>query len=180
MNIKTDSIIVEAKRIEEDSLYSAKSHFYNGNRWMKVNFILGGVSAIFSAIAGASALSQFDNHNIIAGILSIIVVGMTAIITFINPNERSTAHHEAGNKYNALRNDTRIFYEIEINSIDYKKAQNEIKMLNERRNKLNHDSYQIPKWAFKKARKGIEEGEAIYNVDKNKTSKKNRIYFLQI
>jgi hypothetical protein len=81
-------------------------------------------------------------------------------------NERSSVHQEAGNKYNALRNDTRIFYDIEINEMDDKKAIDDLKKLNDRRNKLNIGSHLIPKWAFEKARKGIEEGEASYIVDK--------------
>jgi hypothetical protein len=32
---------------------------------------------------------------------------------------------------------------------------------------LNQNSPQISKWAFKRARKGIEEGEANYTIDKN-------------
>ncbi len=160
-----EKIINEAKRIEEDSLYSAKGHFYAGQCWVNTNLWLGGIAAVLSAIAGASALSQFDYHNIVAGSLSIIVAGLTAIITFINPNERASVHQKAGNRYNALRNDTRIFYDIELSEIDDKKATEDLKKLNDRRNKLNLESHQIPKWAFEKARKGIEEGEAKYKVD---------------
>lgn len=164
MNNK-EKIINEAKRIEEDSLYSAKGHFCAGQFWVNINLVLGGISAIFSAFAGASALSKFDYHDIIAGALSLIVVGLTAFMTFIKPNEKSSIHQNAGNKYNALRNDTRIFYDIEINEMDDKKAIDDLKKLNDRRNKLNIESHLIPKWAFKKARKGIEEGEAQYKVD---------------
>jgi len=160
-----EKIINEAKRIEEDSLYSSKGHFYAGQCWLNVNLYLGGITAILSAIAGASALSQFDYHNIVAGGLSIIVAGLTAIIIFINPNEKSFIHRKAGNRYNALRNDARIFYDIELSEADDKKAIEDLKKLNDRRSKLNSESHQIPKWAFEKARKGIEEGEAKYKVD---------------
>lgn len=160
-----DKIINEAKRIEEDSLYSSKGHFYAGQCWTNANLCLGGFTAVLSAIAGASALSKFDNHNIVAGGLSIVVAGLTAVMTFINPNRKATNHNKAGNNYNSLRNDTRIFHEIEINGIDERKAVDDLKKLNDRRNKLNTESDQIPKWAFKKARKGIEEGEAEYKVD---------------
>lgn len=160
-----EKIINEAKRIEEDSLYSSKGHFYAGQCWVNVNLYLGGATAIISAIAGASALAQFDYHNIVAGGLSIIVAGLTAVIIFINPDEKAFIHRKAGNRYNALRNDTRIFYDIELSGVDDKIAIEDLKKLNDRRSKLNSESHQIPKWAFKKARKGIEEGEAKYKVD---------------
>jgi len=163
--ISKEKIIDEAKRIEEDSLHSAKGHFYAGQCWVKVNLWLGSISVIFSAIAGASALSQFDYHNIIAGSLAIIVAGLTAIITFLNPNERASIHLKAGNRYNALKNDARIFYNIKVNEIGDKENVDSLQKLNAQRNKLNIESHQIPKWAFAKARKGIEEGEAKYKVD---------------
>lgn len=161
-----EKIISEAKRIEEDSLYSAKGHFYAGQCWVNVHLWLGGIAVVFSAIAGASALSQFDHHNTIAGGLSIIVAGLTAIITFVNPNERAAVHQKAGNSCNALRNDARIFYDIEASNLEDIKIVESLKKLNDRRNELNLESPQIPKWAFKKARKGIEEGEAEYKIDK--------------
>ncbi len=161
-----EKTITEAKRIEEDCLYSAKGHFYAGQCWGNVHLWLSGISAVLSAIAGVSALSHFDYHNIVAGVFSIIVAGLTGVITFVNPNARASVHHKAGNKYNSLRNDTRIFYEIEVNNLDDSKVVEELKKLNDRRNKLNIESPQIPKWAFEKARKGIEEGEADYKVDK--------------
>ena len=163
--INKEKIINEAKRIEEDSTYSAKGHFSAGQCWVNMNLWLGGIAAVLSAIAGASALSQFDNHNIVAGGLSIIVAGLTAVITFINPSERSSVHQKIGNKYNALKNNARIFYDIEADDMEEKKAIEDLKKLNDKRNKLNLESHQIPKWAFEKARKGSEEGEAKYKVD---------------
>lgn len=163
-----EKIINEAKRIEEDSLYSAKAHFSAGHLWGVVNFWLGTISAVLSAMAGASALSQFFYHNIIAGVLSIIVAGLAAIITFINPDKRSIIYKGAGNKYKALQNNARIFYEIEVttNGTDDKRNLDDLKKLNDERNNLNMESPQIPEWAFKKAKKGIEKGEAEYKVDK--------------
>jgi hypothetical protein len=160
-----EKIINEAKRIEEDSLHSAKGHFYAAQRWVNINLWLGSASAILATIAGTSALSQFDYHSIIAGIFSIIAATSTAIITFINPNEKAATHQRAGNKYNAIRNDVRIFYDIEITKIDDKRAIENLKQLNDRRNKLNINSIQIPKWAFEKGKKGIKEGEAKYKID---------------
>lgn len=161
----TEKIINEAKRIEEDSLYSAKGHFCTGQRWNRLHLWLGTISVAFSAIAGASALSQFDYHNVIAGVISIIVAGLTAVITFINPNDRASIHRRSGNMYSSLKNDARIFYDIEVNKLDDKKAVEDLKILNNRRSKLNLESQIIPDWAFKKARKGIENGEAKYKID---------------
>lgn len=166
MEIIKEKVIKEAKRVEEDSLYSAKGHFIAASFWTNFRLWIGVPTAILSAIAGASALSQFDNHNVIAGILAITVTALTAVTTFLNPNEKANAHQSAGNKYNSLRNKARIFCEIDscgenANQELIKRA----KELTKQRDELNQKSPQIPRWAYKKARKGIEEGEADYKVD---------------
>lgn len=156
----------EAVRIEEDALYSSKSHFYAGQRWSNLHLWIGIPAAVLAAIAGASALSEFQYHSEIAGVLSIIVAALTAVATFVNPSERAITHKNAGNRYNSLRNRSRIFYSIELLSDhDLSNLSEQIKELDEQRNELNEESPQIPKWAFEKARKGIEDGEASYKVD---------------
>lgn len=160
------NIIDEAKRIEEDSTYSAKGHFYASQCWVSTQLWLGGIASVLSGIAGASVLAKYDNFSLIGGILSLIVVTLTAVLTFINPNQRSNEHLSAGNKYNSLKNDARIFHSIKILECDEVSAVKLLEKLNERRNKLNQDSPQIPKWAFEKARKGIEDGESKYLIDK--------------
>jgi len=163
------NLIKEARRIEEDCLYSAKGHFVAANFWTNFHLWIGVPTAILAAIAGASALSQFDNHNIVAGILAIIVTALTAVTTFLNPNEKVNSHLNAGNKYNSLRNKARIFCEIdscgENNSIQ--ELTKQLKELAKQRDELNQNSPQIPGWAFKRAKKGIEEGEANYKVDED-------------
>ena len=129
MNNK-EKIKSEAQRIEEDSLYSAKGHFYAAQFWVDINLWLGGVSAVLSGIAGASALSEFDYHNIVAGVISLVVAALTAVITFVNPNEKAASHQKAGNKYSALRSEVRIFYNLETGTLDDKSMVDELKKLN--------------------------------------------------
>ena len=58
-----DNILKEARRIEEDSLYSAKGQFVAANFWTNFHLWIGVPTAILAAIAAASALSQFNNHK---------------------------------------------------------------------------------------------------------------------
>ncbi len=160
-----EKIIKEAKRIEEDSLYSSKGHFYAAQFWTNFHLWIGVPTTIMAAIAGASALSQFDNHQIIAGLLAILVSAFSAVTTFINPNEKSVAHHNAGNQYTALKNQARIFSEIDIDLEDKSDLLTKLKLLSKERDKLNKESPQIPRWAFSKARKGVIDGEAQYKID---------------
>ncbi len=159
-----DKIVKEAKRIEEDCIYSAKGHYYFGQFWSTLHLWIGVPTAILAAIAGASAL---DNQNVLAGILAIIVSALTAVTTFLNPSEKGNIHRDAGNAYNSLKNRTRILREINVGLVaDEKELSVDLNTLSTERNELNSKSPLILQWAFRKARKGIEEGEATYLVDR--------------
>ena len=158
-----EKIIEEAKKIEEDSLYSSKGQYEAANSWSKVHLIIGIPTVILAAIAGASALSQFDNHNIIAGILAIIVAALSALSTFLNPNQKANSHHNAGIKYNSLKTRTRIFHEIDCNSdLSIKDLTEKLQELVKERDTLNQESPQISRRAYERAKKGIQAGEANY------------------
>ncbi len=99
--------------------------------------------------------------------MAIIVTAFTAVTTFLNPNEKANSHRNAGNKHNSLRNKARIFCDIDSCGEDsIQELTKQLKELAKQRDELNQNSPQIPRWAYKKAKKGIEEGEAEFKVDK--------------
>ena len=159
-------IVKELKRIEEDTTLSSKSHFDAADRWNQWHLRLGIPATVLSAIAGVSALSQFDYHNVIAGIIAILVAILTGLITFLNPSERAERYLNAGNAYNELKNNARIAHDVEVDTLDVSELSVRMKELNDRRSELNQESPQPSRSDFVKARKGIEEGESVYVADK--------------
>ena len=164
-----DEIIKEAQRIEESALYSAKGHFVAANFWTNFHLWIGIPMVLLAAIAGASALSQFDPKHIVAGIISIIVAALSGVMTFLNPNEKASTHLNAGNNYDALQNKVRMFWSIDCWKEESEQVLTEkLKYLSEQKDRLNQSSPQIPRWAYQRAKKGILEGEADYKVDNEK------------
>jgi len=162
-----EEIIKEANRIEESALYSSKGHFSAASFWGNFHIWLGIPIVILAAIAGASFISKVDNNNVIGGVISLIIAVMSAVVTFLNPNERRSAHFNAGNDYNSLQNKVRIFRTIECWEKESDHVLSErLKDFSDQKDKLNRASPQIPWWAYRKAKKGIEAGEAEYRVDK--------------
>jgi hypothetical protein len=160
-------IIKEAKRIEESLLHSSKGHYAAASRWAAFNMTVGLTMAIISAIAGAAAFKSLDAGGVIAGICSFIVVVLSSLITFLNPNERASAHRNAGHRYDALMNKVRIFYTIECWRTDAEDTlADNIVRLSAAKDELNSKCPQIPRWAYKTAKKGIDAGEGAYAVDK--------------
>ena len=164
-----DEIIKEAQRIEESTLYSAKGHLVAANFWTSFHLWVGIPMVLLAAIAGASALSQFDPKHIIAGVISIIVVALSGVMTFLNPNEKASVHLNAGNNYDSLQNKIRMFWSIDCWREEPEQVLTEkLKYFYEQKDRINQSSPQIPRWAYKLAKKGILEGEADYKIDKEK------------
>lgn len=164
-----NEVIKEAQRIEESTLYSAKGHLVAANFWTNFHLWVGVPMVLLAAIAGASALSQFDPKHVIAGIISIIVAALSGVMTFLNPNEKASTHLNAGNSYDALQNKVRMFWSIDCWREESEEVLTEkLKYLAEQKGRLNQSSPQIPRWAYKLAKKGVLEGEADYKVDNTK------------
>ena len=151
----------EAGRIENDVHYSAKGHYEEANYWSRLHLLLGIPTAIMSAIAGVSALAQFDHHTTIAGCLAIIVAALSAITTFVHPDGKATTHQSAGSKYTTLRNKVRAFSHLDV---DVGQSEQELlellKNLAAQRDELNEASLPISDRAYKRARKKILEKQA--------------------
>lgn len=148
----------EARRIEEDSLYSSKGHYNASEYWQNVHYWTGIPNCIIAAIAG---LSAFNGYPIAAGVLAVLAAAITATITFLNPEAKSASHNSAAVEYHALRNRARIFANITINAgLDDEALNRRFEELALQRENLNTVSPQIPEKAFLKARAGIEAGEA--------------------
>lgn len=161
-----EEIIKESKRIEETLLYSSKGHLTAARVWTNFHVWIGIPIVVFAALAGVSALSKFDTNNIVAGLMALLVATLSSVMTFLNPNEKASTHLNAGNNYDALMNKIRMFWSIDCWRDESEQVLTErLKFFSEQKDRLNQSSPQIPRWAYLKAKKGIQSGEADYKVD---------------
>ena len=166
MNLSNEKMVAEAKRIEEDTVCSAYGHFVAARFWSGMATLLGLPTVVLASAAGAVALSAINRRDVIAGALSILVAVLSAASVILNPQERAHNYLEFGNRYNALKNRARIFYEIEVDSIGSRKELvDHLKELGHLRDELNAQAPQLPTWAYKRARKDIIKGYASYKID---------------
>lgn len=157
------SIEREAARVEEDALYSARGHFEASRGWTLAHYSIGVPTAVLAAIASALALSD---QTTFAGIVAIAVAALSALSTFLNPSKNAQQHQAAGAAFNEVRNRARLLREIDLRaSKDEDGLADSVKSLAARRDELNKASPGIPRWAFKRGRKGIQRGEASYAAD---------------
>ena len=103
------------------------------------------------------------------------VTALVATITFLNPQERANAHHVAGVKFNSLRQQARVFREVDLRTEPIpSQARQRLGELADTRGELSLSSPQIFRRAFKRARRGIEQGEADYTIDADQERCKER------
>jgi len=162
MNKIKQEIEKECKRIEEDSIHTAKALFNLSDAWNIRYYWLGVPTTILAAIVGAMAFSQL---KFCTSIISILVAILSALTTFLNPNAKSNASKNVANNYNKLKKDIRIFYEIDLIKMNDEDAKKKIKDFASKHNKLTEETPNIPQWARRKAKEGIEKGEANYKID---------------
>lgn len=158
-----ENIRKECLRIEEDVLHSGKSHCNAAAMWSWVHYLIGIPMTIFAAWAGIDAFSENPQFS---GYLSLITATLAALQTFMSPSDKSSKHKSAGTDYFRLKNQTRIFREIELDESDKTEAIKTIRVLAQNRDDLNSISPSIPYLAYWLARKGINRGNAVYNADK--------------
>lgn len=164
----TEEVINEAKRIEESALHSAKGHFEAAAFWNKFHLYYVGIPTVILA-AVIAALSHGNDYHIPVGIISLIVAGLTALQTFLDPNRRATSHFDAGNSYDAVQNAVRIFRTIECWQDNSPRALTEkLKEFMAEKDRLNRHCPPIPTWAYRRAKKGIDAGEGSYRVDEER------------
>lgn len=132
------NMFYESENLELDCYRKWQAHLRAGQKWQMRYYAIGVPVAIISAVAGVSALTQFDRHNIIAGVLAILVAALTALTTFLNPSQRAAVHFKAGSKYESLRHDTSIFRAVNTaNETPVQELAQELKRLNTERNSLD-------------------------------------------
>ena len=160
----TTKLIQEAKRLEEDALYSFKGHHNAAESWKDIHYWIGIPTVL---LAASGSLSAFNNQNIVAGVLAALATFLTILSIFLDPSEKQNSHKVAGASFGALKNQARFFYEVEINlEKDNKKLLNSIKTLTTKRDDLNTISPNIPEKSYLKAKKDIEAGSNEYLIDK--------------
>jgi hypothetical protein len=155
-----EQIIEEAQRLYRDCLYTSRSHFIVARFWQNLHLWVGVPTVILAGVTGTLAFAEFRQ---LAGILSIIIVVLTSITTFLNPKEQANSHRTAGNNYDSLMSKIRIFWSIDCWREDSDSLLTEkLKSYSEERDRLNRDCSQPFKWACKRAKQAIQEGEADY------------------
>lgn len=133
-------------------------------RWVRCHLSIGLPSAVLAAIAGAAA---FKDEPDLARAPALASTALTTLVTFLKPSERAELHKAAAGHYQALRNDTRLYREVELlDSEAPEDAKARLLDLAKSRDKLSQSSPAIPRRDYELAKQDIDSGRACYRADK--------------
>jgi hypothetical protein len=107
-------MVHEAHFLEELSRSRAIGHRDHSRYWEKVNYGLGIPAVVTATVAGTSAFSDFDQHNVVAGVLALVSAVLAALTTFLDPSKNARLHQQASTRYGELCGEFRRFREIDV------------------------------------------------------------------
>ncbi len=164
-----DALNREAKRLIVDCTYSGRSHQTAGRRLATLNTWLGGsstvVSAALSSAAGFTAI--FGNQKVLAGALALLAAVLTGLQGYLRFDRHADEHGLKGDRYISLRNDARMFREIDthLQLTDEERSQR-LRDLRQRYNDLNESPPRhIQQNDYERAKQSIAKGESNYEDD---------------
>jgi hypothetical protein len=80
-----------------------------------MHYLLGVSAVILAAITSFFSFARpFPNKDIVVGVLATVVAALSALITFLIPNDKAAVHHTAAIKYDALKERARSLGGIEV------------------------------------------------------------------
>ncbi len=164
-----EAIDDEASRLIEDCLHTGRNHQEAGRRWAGINTWLGVPSAMATTVlaGGAGISALIDQQPGITALLALTAAALSAARGFLRPGESSEAYSLKGNRFIALRNDARLFQQIDLRSSQpVEELAGRVKELRKRYADLNEaPPLVIQRRDYLKARQSIESGESTYMVD---------------
>ena len=154
-NEKMKNLINECKRIEEDSMYNAETHYLIAAKltkqafWFKfIPVTITGISALALLLGSPPWVSWFT--------LTFSIISIANI--FLEPERKAREHEFAAKSFTALKHDARSLYESFKDFIDEEDFYYEVKRIREKYNWLVQTTPSTDEKSFEKARERIKKG----------------------
>lgn len=135
-----------ARTLWKSTSILGEGHVFAADTWGGYHLGLGILATILSATVGASIFSDSENLAVVAGILSLALVVVSALATFLNPEQRSASHYKSGTSFRVLANKAQVLVDIEmaLRNKPVSDLADELKKLTDERDELMGNSPRVP------------------------------------
>lgn len=160
MGSKVDKAIKQrVKELKIDVMYSKKGHYNAASIWNSVHYAIGCATVIVAAIVGVKN-TQLSQSLVV--VLSLSAAALGAVSTFLKPQEKATQHKLSGDDFDDLLQQIANFNQVEMLQGTDAEHTERLQVLSTQKTDLNKGSLPIPRIAYIKTRKGVNDGEAEY------------------
>lgn len=157
-------IRAEADRVLEAATLSSETQFEYAKRWRTVDRWIGTAAAALAAVSGVGGLAKLLSVRWAGGIaVAAALVG--AIAASIAARQTTEKAGVSANAYRALQQDTRMFLQIDLDSMAIEDARSILQGLIDRQQQLNRKSVIPSDKAWEKAKKQVGAGSQTYKAD---------------
>jgi len=157
-------IRAEADRVLEAATLSSETQFEYAKTWRTVDRWVGSAAAALAAVSGVGGLAKVLSVQWAGGIaVAAALVG--AIAATIAARQVTEKAGVSANSYRALEQDTRMFLQIDLDSMAIEDARSTLQELVNREQQLNREAVIPSDKAWQKAKKQVEAGSQTYKAD---------------
>jgi len=154
--IRTRDFIQE---LERDSWLQAERHVTAAGFWGTFQWVVGGATAVFAAVASGTAFADYPTY---AGIAALAAAATAALVTALRPGDLSAQHLQSATWYHALQLSARDAWEFERQT-DPEQSRKQLRELADRWADITSQSPRVPR--------------RLYRVSSRYTDKKGANYF---
>lgn len=154
----------EASRIHESAVFSAQGQFEAAKTWRAAHWILGGLTAVVSALS--AVLTFASEAQAFGGALAVVAALTAAVLTTSRPDRLAERAVARGNDYTTLRNDVRRLLHVQVPTGPISVLRKALDGLARRASELDHSADPIPRFAYRAAKRNVErDGGQNFEAD---------------
>jgi len=142
IGVRTRDFIQE---LERDSWLQAERHVTASGFWRTFQWVVGGASSVFAAIAAGCAFADYPNY---AGIAALVAAATAAIATALRPGDLSAQHLQSATWYHALQLAARDAWEFD-RPADPEDSRKQLRELADRWADITSQSPRVPRRLYK-------------------------------
>lgn len=156
----------ELERLEEDLLYTEKAHFAAAEGLQRAHWILGALATVAAAATSVSVIA--DGATWLSGSLALLGAVLSALLTFVKPDERAAQHLAAARILNDVRVQARQHRQLDMHSSTSEQPEvwrEFVETIRVGKRDADASAPALGQRGFEKARKKIEGGDFAHAVD---------------
>jgi hypothetical protein len=158
-------LVNEAKRLEEDLLWSKTANFQIATYWRLLHWAIGIPSVIVASATGVVAVKAA--HPEATAVLAVVSAIFTGLATFANPQRAAREFHNAGVRYSSLHDRIRRFREIDCiaTKVSFNELRKTLDRIANEKAHLMETSPHTGGLAYWLARRSIGRKHHVHKVD---------------